>query len=164
MKTATPDLPGDFSGGFVQVNTLDFPSAFLAKLSFSGGYSSATTGNSFLRSQGGDRDFLGVDDGTRSLPGGTMAPQQLARTLPNTWAPRSATAPITSRINLALGDRLPVGESDEFGYVGAFAYSREFERNEFSIAPTYVQGATPALPVRRHAGRLRDPAGPGCST
>ncbi len=27
VKTATPDLPGDFSGGFVQVNTLDFPSA-----------------------------------------------------------------------------------------------------------------------------------------
>ena len=26
VKTATPDLPGDFSGGLVQVNTLDFPS------------------------------------------------------------------------------------------------------------------------------------------
>ncbi len=25
VKTATPDLPGDFSGGMVQVNTLDFP-------------------------------------------------------------------------------------------------------------------------------------------
>ncbi len=145
VKTATPDLPGDFSGGFVQVNTLDFPSAFLAKLSFSGGYSSITTGNTFLRSQGGDRDFLGVDDGTRSLPGGNLAPQQLAQSLPNTWAPRSSTAPITSRINLALGDRLPVGESNEFGYIGAFAYGREFERNEFSIAPTYVQGATPAF-------------------
>jgi hypothetical protein len=28
-KTATPDLPGDFSGGLVQVNTLDLPSGFM---------------------------------------------------------------------------------------------------------------------------------------
>ena len=26
VKTATPDLPGDFAGGLVQVNTLEFPS------------------------------------------------------------------------------------------------------------------------------------------
>jgi hypothetical protein len=153
VKTATPDLPGDFSGGFVQVNTLDFPSSFLAKLSFSGGYSSSTTGSDFLRSQGGGRDFLGVDDGARSLPGGDLPPQELARTLPNTWAPRSSTAPVASRINLAIGDRLALGESDEFGYIGAFAYSREFERNEFSIAPTYVDGAAPAY---RFAGTRDD--------
>ena len=146
VKTATPDLPGDFSGGFVQVNTLDFPSSFLAKLSFSGGYSSITTGNTFLRSQGGDRDFLGVDDGTRSLPGGeSVLRNSLPRRYRTPGLHRSSTAPITSRINLALGDRLPVGESDEFGYIGAFAYGRDFERNEFSIAPTYVQGATPAF-------------------
>jgi hypothetical protein len=144
VKTATPDLPGDFSGGLVQVNTLGFPSSFLAKVSFSGGYSFTTTGESFLRSQGGDRDFLGLDDGIRSLPGGNLTPQQLVRTLPNTWAPRRSTAPIATRFNLALGDRLVVGESGEFGYIGAIAYSRNFERNEFSIAPTYIEGASPA--------------------
>jgi hypothetical protein len=153
VKTATPDLPGDFSGGFVQVNTLDFPSSFLARLSFSGGYSSITTGNDFLRSQGGGRDFLGVDDGIRSLPGGDLPPQQLAQTLPNTWAPRPTTAPVASRLSFTMGDRFSLGESDEFGYVGAFAYSRDFERNEFSIAPTYVEEAAPAF---RFAGTRDD--------
>lgn len=31
-KTATPDLPGDFTGGLVQLNTLDFPEARSVKL------------------------------------------------------------------------------------------------------------------------------------
>ena len=37
-KTATPDLPGDFSGGLVQVSTLDFPSGFMASASVETGY------------------------------------------------------------------------------------------------------------------------------
>ncbi|HEX5133499.1 MAG TPA: TonB-dependent receptor [Candidatus Krumholzibacteria bacterium] len=37
-KTATPDLPGDFSGGLVQVNTLDFPSGFTANASVESGH------------------------------------------------------------------------------------------------------------------------------
>ena len=143
VKTATPDLPGDFSGGLVQVNTLDFPSTRVFQLGVRTTYNSIATTRSMLRSQGGGTDWLGIDDGTREFPSGTLTGTQLAQQLPNTWAPASARAPMDASFNLSLGDRLAVGETNELGYVAAFSYSNSFERDHFRVAPTYIEGATP---------------------
>ena len=69
QKTYTPDKPGEFGGGVVDVNTRDFPGKKLWSLSFSSGYSSGTTGKEFHTYKGGGLDFLGIDDGARALPG-----------------------------------------------------------------------------------------------
>jgi hypothetical protein len=143
VKTATPDLPGDFSGGLVQVNTLDFPTTRVARLGFRTTYNSIATTKSILRSQGGGTDWLGIDDGSREFPSGAANGTELAQRLPNTWAPRTARAPLDASFNLSLGDRMGVGEKNEFGYVAAFSYSNSFERDQFRVAPTYVDGATP---------------------
>jgi len=143
VKTATPDLPGDFSGGLVQVNTLDFPATRVVRLGFRATYNSITTTQPFLRSQGGKTDWLGVDDGGREFPAGAPSGTELAQRLPNTWASRSSRAPLDASFNLSLGDRVGIGEASEFGYVAAFSYSNSFERDEFRVAPTYVDGATP---------------------
>lgn len=42
VKSATPDLPGDFTGGLVQLNTLDFPVSRTLKLSLSSSLNSVT--------------------------------------------------------------------------------------------------------------------------
>jgi hypothetical protein len=67
-KTYTVDMPAEFSGGLVQINSKDYPEERELKISLSTGYNTITTGKTFLASQGGSLDFLGVDDGTRSLP------------------------------------------------------------------------------------------------
>lgn len=52
-KTYTPDKPGDFGAGAVEMATLDFPSSASLKLSVGGGYDSQTTGSQFSRYAGG---------------------------------------------------------------------------------------------------------------
>jgi len=152
VKTATPDMPGDFSGGFVQVNTLDFPSKRIFRLGLVSTYNSITSTQDFASSQGGAKDWLGFDDGTRALPDGVTGTQQLAQTLPNTWAARPNRAPFNGSFNLALGDRVPIG-GDELGFVGALSYSNSFTTTEFREAPTYVYGG---MPVFRFEGKRFD--------
>ncbi|NJO13476.1 MAG: TonB-dependent receptor plug domain-containing protein [Gammaproteobacteria bacterium] len=68
QKTYTPDLPGDFSGGTVQLKTRQSPRERLLRFSFNVESNGQTTGREALTYDGGDRDYLGYDDGTRDLP------------------------------------------------------------------------------------------------
>ena len=133
VKSATPDLPADFTGGLVQLNTLDFPDRFTLKISTGSGYNSLTTGKAFLGSQSGKTDWLGVDDGKRSLPDVPADLTTLARELPNTWAPHHGKAPVNSSFSLALGDAVPLHrdneEGGEFGFIGGLSYKSNFQTN-----------------------------------
>nr|WKN37623.1 TonB-dependent receptor [Tunicatimonas sp. TK19036] len=69
-KSFTPDLTGEFTGGLVNVTTKEFPDQFTLQVSGSVGVNDqATFNNNYLTYQGGELDWLGVDDGTRELPG-----------------------------------------------------------------------------------------------
>ncbi|WP_038029287.1 TonB-dependent receptor [Thermonema rossianum] len=68
-KTFSADLPGDFSGGLVNVKTKEFPEYFTLRVSSSYGYNTQATFNqNFLTYQGGKTDWLAFDDGTRAIP------------------------------------------------------------------------------------------------
>ncbi|HLO82052.1 MAG TPA: outer membrane beta-barrel protein [Chitinophagaceae bacterium] len=69
-KTATPDLPGEFAGGLVQVNTKDIPSKSQLSVGFSLGYNTQSTFKDFTSNKRNSLDWLGFDDGSRSLPDG----------------------------------------------------------------------------------------------
>lgn len=68
-KTATPDLPGEFAGGLVQVNTRDIPTKNQLNVTVSLGYNSQSTFKSFTGNQRSNTAWLGFDGGGRSLPG-----------------------------------------------------------------------------------------------
>lgn len=53
VKTHTPDKPGDFGSGVVELTTTEFPSATTVKLTVGAGYQSSATGNEFGRYAGG---------------------------------------------------------------------------------------------------------------
>ncbi|MBD3392305.1 MAG: outer membrane beta-barrel protein, partial [Chitinivibrionales bacterium] len=74
-KTFTPDLPGNFAGGVVDIRTRPFPEKFTLNASASGGIDWQThTANGlhrnrgFLSAEDGSLDWLGFDDGSRELP------------------------------------------------------------------------------------------------
>lgn len=68
-KSFTADLPGDFTGGLVNVKTKEFPEYFTLQLSSSYGWNTQSTFNrNFLTYQGGRTDWLAFDDGTRAIP------------------------------------------------------------------------------------------------
>ena len=146
VKSATPDLAGDFTGGLVQLNTLDFPDRSVLKLTLRSGYNTITTSEDFLGSQGGQRDWLGFDDGGRGYPGDPTNQWDVAGQLPNTWAPRRETAPVNGGFALSYGDRWLLDDeaADQLGIVGALSYQNGFQKAELST--NYVsQGGDPQV-------------------
>ncbi len=69
LKTATPDQTGEFAGGIIQINTKSIPEKNSQSISIGGGYNSQTTFKDFKTYKGGKTDWLGIDDGSRAIPG-----------------------------------------------------------------------------------------------
>ncbi len=69
VKSATPDLSGEFAGGLILIKTKDIPDQNFYNLSFGTSVNSITTFNKFNTNVNGSTDFLGIDDGSRKLPG-----------------------------------------------------------------------------------------------
>ncbi len=80
-KTATPEFTGEFSGGLVQVNTRDIPSKDVITVGFGLGYNNQSTFRPFTSNQRNAYDWLGFDDGTRSIPDSFPATAQEYRAL-----------------------------------------------------------------------------------
>ena len=151
-KTFSPDQPGDFSGGSVQIKTRDFPSKFTFSVSTSAGYHSQTSFKDIQTYDGGAWDFLGVDDGTRALPdmlktqaadqpvrergrfsttGFTAEDiQQFGRAFANVWQPKTKTAPANQSYSISIGNAVGTG-ARELGYIFSFTYDNSFNnKNE----------------------------------
>ncbi len=68
-KNFTPDLPADFAGGLVNIETKAFPDEKIMSASVGISYNPSMHFNSdYLSYDGGGTDWLGFDDGTRELP------------------------------------------------------------------------------------------------
>lgn len=76
MKTASADLPGEFAGGAILINTRDIPEENYVSVNVSGGINNVTTFKPYMTAPGGGSDWLGIDDGSRALPGGVPAPAE----------------------------------------------------------------------------------------
>jgi TonB-dependent receptor len=69
LKNFTADLPADFTGGLLNIETKDFPEEKIMNISLGTAYNpDVHFNNEFLSYSGGSTDFLGFDDGTRALP------------------------------------------------------------------------------------------------
>ena len=68
MKTQTANLPGDWAGAYISVETKDFPEQFMLNYSSTVGVNDQTTFQTVLGSNQGSTDWLGFDDGSRALP------------------------------------------------------------------------------------------------
>jgi outer membrane receptor protein involved in Fe transport len=108
-KAFVPELPGEWAGGLIQVNTKDVPSKNFFNIQLGTSANSLVTGKDFFKDKGGKTDWYGVDDGTRSLPTGyttksnfdtssMTAKTALGKTMSSNWAPER----ITAKPNLSL--------------------------------------------------------------
>ncbi len=68
-KSFSAELPADFTGGVVDISVKDFPDEKKGNISLSTSYNpDFHFRNDFLTYEGGKTDFLGFDDGSRSIP------------------------------------------------------------------------------------------------
>lgn len=74
QKTYSPELPGEFSGGLVQMTTTEFPTAKTLRVSVSYGFNTLTSFNRFGSFRGTQSDFFGFPSGNYSLP--SVIPEQ----------------------------------------------------------------------------------------
>ncbi len=148
VKSFTPDIAGDFAGGTVQVNTIDFPDRLKINLSYSSSIVSNTTFKDFNTYQGGG-NFWGLGNGDRKLPNGfpsNLVSEYYSRdeinafagTLKNVWSPTTKKAPINNNFSLSVGDIFSVFDQ-QIGFVTAFSFRNSYknstiERNEYEAS------------------------------
>lgn len=148
VKSFTPDISGDFAGGTVQINTIDFPDKLKINLSYSSSYNSNTTFKNFSTYSGG-ASFWGFDNGQRSLPSSFPANlgtagltrteiNDLAKSLNNVWLPESRKAPLNNNFSLSIGDGTTL-LGQNFGFVAAISFrnnykNSEIQRNEYEAS------------------------------
>ncbi len=78
-KTATPELPGEFAGGLIQINTKDVPTRDLLTVTIGLGFNTQSVFKDFTSNERNNNDWLGFDDKTRGLPAGFPKTQQAYR-------------------------------------------------------------------------------------
>ncbi len=159
VKTFSPDQPGGFAGGSVQVFTKDFPEALTMSLSLSTGFNTQATGTDGLTYPGGNLDFLGFDDGSRKLPelieekageipireqgrftttGFTHDEiQKFGRSFSNVWSPERHAVPANQGYKFSIGNSNTI-LGKQFGYLGVISYGNSHsystqERRDFRI-------------------------------
>lgn len=132
-KSYTPDLPGEFSGGLVQLQTVEFPQQKMFNVSMKSGFNSRTTFDNFSSFPGGN-DFWGFGKGARALPASipenarlfpgafTQAQlQQFGQAFSNNWEPVGSNSARPALDWSATGG----GTFGRFGLVGAFSFSNK---------------------------------------
>jgi outer membrane receptor protein involved in Fe transport len=146
QKVFLPDIPGDFAGGTLDLNTVSFPRKFLLTAGVSTGYNTETTFRQRLDYRGGSTDWLGFDDGTRSLPGvvdgkklrtgaGGAFPtakdaEAAAEQFENTWNVRRTTSLLPWGLSFAVGDSRKLAQRRRVGYLASVDYDYSVERQQ----------------------------------
>ncbi len=159
-KSFTPDQPGSFSGGSVNLRTKSFPEHFFFTSSVTAGFNDRTTGESLLHIPGSSKDGFAMGAVDREAPevpvsmpdraaaqiaaraGNFSLAEQLdsaSKAFDNrNYFPTSKRAGPDGSVSVAWGDRMLVGRGEGiFGYTASFTYDKSSnlsaggERNRF---------------------------------
>lgn len=152
-KAFVPELPGEWAGGLIQVNTKDIPSVGFFNVQVGTGFNSQTIGKDFYTYKGGKYDWLGFDDGTRALPApfptknkwGSVLVSDADKTeygkrLRNIWTAQPGTAPLNAsfQVNGGFNTRL---FGKKVGGILAINYSRSNRNLDFNNASFNITGS-----------------------
>ncbi len=136
-KQFTPDMPGDFAGGSVRIFTREFPRERLFQISLTGGYNTEATFRDRLSYPGSKTDWLGFDNGARTLPSdipksritSSDPEQQLqwGKRLNSFMSTRRKLTPPNHGLSVVLGDSFKLGGQRKLGALAAFSYGRSYQ-------------------------------------
>lgn len=150
-KTFTPDVPGDFAGGSVRIDTREIPSKLVFQGTIAGGFNSQSTFRQRNTYRGGDTDWLGFDDGTRALPSGfpktridPAGPAEenaaAGRSVNSYMSTQKGTSPVDHSANIVVGNGWDFGKDRKLGVLATLSYGRSYQLrkgeilNEFALA------------------------------
>ena len=139
-KTATPDMPAEFAGGLVQVNTRDIPAEKFATVTIGSGWNTNSTGKSLYSLRRGDKEQWGSDDGTRTwwgkdwnrdeyrkyaTAGDNVKTSQMNAKIPNNWGLYKYSYTPVQNFQFAVGRKFKVNDASAIGVTLAATYRHE---------------------------------------
>jgi len=157
VKTPRPDLPGNFAGGLLMIETSSYPREQMLKVGVSAGGNSMSTFQQMPTYSGGKRDWLGFDDGSRAAapslgsqrldtgrPGTRYTTNdqvsQVGRGFSSVWNPSSKLAIPKLGIKVSAGNSGELGKKKDLrgGYLVSFLYEyEELVKTGFNKRYTY---------------------------
>lgn len=140
IKTATPDLPGEFAGGVIDINTTEPKAKNFQNIQIGGGFNTLTTFKDFRSADGTGLDVLGLGARDRMLP--TDIPQtetfsemtkddkaRLAEKMNFDWSAKNGKALPNGSLQYTLGRKIKIKENEEIGFVFAYSYQNNNSAN-----------------------------------
>ena len=149
-KAFSPDQPGNFTGGSVNLKTKSFPENFTLSFSSSFAYNTVSSLNDeFLTYQGGSTDWLGFDDGTRAIPDVLTNEENRAQLVPSARiiarrddelatlvdeasrslnpqkAPSTFRTPVDHSVSFSIGNQFKIG-GNPLGVLFGVNYKRNY--------------------------------------
>ncbi|MFY0607947.1 MAG: TonB-dependent receptor [Cyclobacteriaceae bacterium] len=144
-KTFSPNLPGSFTGGLIDIQTKAFPEEKSTSISLGLGFNPSMHFNSnFLKYEGSSTDWLGFDNGARDLPvapntdiaGDNATTSQFDPTLGATQENNLLNTSLSfSHRNQVVGNKLTWGYNVLFTYRNRSTHYDEFEREQYERNP-----------------------------
>ncbi|MDR2936791.1 MAG: TonB-dependent receptor [Rikenellaceae bacterium] len=140
-KSPSPEVPGDFSGGFVKITTKSIPDENRVEIGYQTGFNVKTRFSDFRINPGSGTDFLGFDAGKRPLSGSFPAhlgnvtdPAELTRLtrtgFNNDWRIKNSTPLPDQRLTLMVARRFETENGKTIGNITAVNYSNTFKTIE----------------------------------
>ena len=154
VKSASAEMPADFTGGIVDVITKEFPNSKQFSISFSSAFNPKMHYNdNYLTSKSSNTDFLGFDDGLRSIPvdpyqGYSVSESINSPKITNVtreFNPNMAAINKTSlgdySFNISGGNQILLKNENRLGYFGSLSYKNNTNFYENSENNTYYRDA-----------------------
>lgn len=147
VKTPSPEYPADYTGGFIVVNTKDIPTENITQVQVGGNWNTTSVFRNFAHAKGSTTDFLGFDNGMRSLNGGFNASLRpignggtdlTGNGLNNDWTTKSMKPFGDLKLSANIGRRWELGKN-QLGMIAALNYTNEYrtfadmQNNQFGV-------------------------------
>ncbi len=158
QKTFSPEMPGDFGGGTVNLYTKKYPSDLMLKIELTGGINPGTT--FAVHEFGADKgktDFLGIDGGHRRIPealkeatkdsklvvGDRFSPgytseevAEISRSMRNNWKTEDNRLPPNLGLSITGGNGYTI-KKVKTGFFASLLYKNEWETKD-KIVKNYM--------------------------
>jgi len=153
IKTASPDLPSEFAGGVIDINTSEPKSDNTQVIQIGGSYNTITTFKNFKTYDGSKTDFLGFGVESRELPDipatidfSTLTRQdrsELAKLMDYSWSTKNKSALPNPSIQYTLSRNIKLNNDKTLSYILTYNYQNNLSysniiRREFEEQVTGV--------------------------
>ena len=140
IKTASPDLPGEFAGGLIDINTSEPKDKKTNTLQLGTSYNRITTFRNFTTYEGGKYDLLGFGVKERSLPNlpntidfSTLSrddKSEVAKMMDFNWGTKNRIALPNTSIQYTLSNKIKLEDKSAFGYLFTYNYQNNLSFNK----------------------------------